>query len=145
MLFSVQVILAWAFIALSLVLQLATTTPIQTPRDFSFTINQVPATRSSSRPYQHKGLAAYAKAIHKHGTSKEAKDMADHLSKLAMKFRPNHGHTSNSEGSDVTSGSGSTSPIVAEPFAYDKEYTSPGIVIGNQSFVLDFDTGSSDL
>ena len=125
-----------SFAVLCILFQLAAAVPATARAGSSFVINQIPSTKGTTSLSKHPGIAAYAKALRKHGASKGT---IDRLSSLAVQQKPK-----SSTWASKAASSGISNPIAASPFVYDKEYDSP-VTIGNQTFVMDLDTGSSDL
>ena len=124
----------------------------------SITINQVLKPEVNyQETIPHYGIASYAKALSKYGASEEK---VAHVRALALRHGTNHKFkttnsrsrssrrqiTTSSEVPDAqcTSGSQTSGPISTIPDTYDEQYVSQ-ITIGNRSFWIDFDTGSSDL
>ena len=122
-------------------LRLTTAAPVASAKGSSITV-KVPASRVSPDFPYHRGLAAYANAMRKHGASKE---LVDKLSALAVKHGPkSHTFENSGQSKDENAGSGSIGPLSAVPSSWDREYNTV-VTIGDQDFLLDFDTGSSDL
>ena len=117
------------------------TAPTATKAGSSFVVNQIPSPKGTTSLSKHPGIAAYAKALRKHGASKNT---VDRLSRLAYEHKLSIGPAMKGHGKSKANTSGVSDPISASPIYYDKEFICP-LTIGNQQFVVDFDTGSSDL
>ena len=114
--------------------------PVTTKAGSSFVVNQIASPKGTTSLSKHPGIAAYAKALRKHGASKNT---VDRLSRLAVEHKLSRGPVIKGHGKSKANTSGVSDPVLASPIFYDKEYVCP-LTIGNQQFVVDFDTGSSD-
>lgn len=148
-----------------LLISLTSATPVHLSKK-SLTIDQVLKPRLVTKGNTlHPGIASYAKALGKYGASGTR---VNHLSALAIKHGerlsraeqpgirlssdrdiPSAISFSSKEQESAAEGSPAGSPKAAGPVAaipgiYDAQYTSQ-IKIGDRSFYMDFDTGSSDL
>ena len=98
-----------------------------------------PTQRESSL---HPGIKAYAKGLAKYGAPDDV--VSHYMSLAAAQQKKRKQPPTKSSGENVADNDGEAGPVVAAPDQNDKEYLTP-LTIGKQTFIMDFDTGSSDL